>query len=428
MGTSSTTVEPDPDGPGSDDERRHVPGDDGQGRDDDPDGCRRGPQRPRVGRSHARDPAARCPDARAAPPSATPSPSAHAATEHPRRDDEARSAKGRATSSTDTVVTTRTTWPEDAPRRPRGGHAPRRPPAAVADAPADVTEDPAGQGDVEELGAVAGGDADGIDSSDSQASGHEPPAPRGARGRHGGDASPHGEGPGVRGPKGVQHRTAAQPRDEDAEDRRAAQRSHPAPPRPVDPGLRPSACATPRTGTAHGAQLLLTYGAVGEPVHGSTPRGRASRSRWCTATPSRPSSRSTVRRARYAAPSPAELGPLLAGGADPAVEPLRRQGPVPRVQPPRAQGRGDVGAVGPEPLDRAAEGVAPRAGVRAPDGAALVVVEGSAQDAVEGVGRAELDPAGHRQRHAGPGSRPRRSTARGAPARRRSGCRAVRMR
>ncbi len=121
-------------------------------------------------------------------------------------------------------------------------------PAAMVHATPEVAEHPAGKGHVEELGAIAGGDRRRHGEPRLEASGHESPPPCGADGGEEGNARAHRERGSVRRAKGVHHRAAAEGRDDDPEDRRPTQRSEPPPPRPVDPGLRPSACAGARTG------------------------------------------------------------------------------------------------------------------------------------------------------------------------------------
>ena len=350
---------------------------------------------------------------------------------HPRRDDE-RGALKRAGRRAAPPRSSRRGRPardersQATARRPRPTSSTSRPWLHAA---ADVTEDPAGQGDVEELGAVAGGDRRRHRQLDTQSSGDEPPAPRGARGRQRRRPRPRRRGPRRPWPEGVEDRTAAEPRRRGP--RGSPRRPAVAPSATTIPSIPTSArrrAPAPRTGTAHGAQLLLTY--AGRRRAGSPGRARRSGQQvevvHGDAEPPRLQVDGPPRQVRGTRVG--QLGPLLAGGADPAVEPLRREGPAPRVQPPRARGawrrrRRGTGTARRRRRPRRAPAACRPPAVRrwwSSKAAPRTPSSGSA-------GVSSTRPV-DRERHAGPGSRPRRSTARGARARRRSACRAVRMR
>ena len=111
------------------------------------------------------------------------------------------------------------------------------PDSAVLHPSPDVAEHPAGQRDVEELGAVAGGEGTGQGDVGSQPARDEPPPPRPAHRGDQGDEGAGGQRSGVGGAQRIHERAGAQPDDERSEHERADERTRPPPPRRVDHGL-----------------------------------------------------------------------------------------------------------------------------------------------------------------------------------------------
>ncbi len=220
--------------PGGDDEGRDVPGEDEERRDDDPQGCRRVQQRARLAPEEARH-----------PPGPAPALPVHG----PARADEEEQRRGRDPSRYgEPGRRERARHREHGHRGDgeddlAGGALPDHRPqpsthvgdaAAVPDPAGDVAEHAAREGDVEELGAVAGGHRGRHRELDAQAAGDDPPAPGGTGRRHRCEHHPDGERPGVQPAQGVEHRPVAHDEDEGREHGYATERPRPAPPRCPD--------------------------------------------------------------------------------------------------------------------------------------------------------------------------------------------------